>query len=58
LSKRGLAAQLKGLRKMLAAPADKIELRTVVPVFVPDGMASPAWPGPVIPMRVPGLAVT
>lgn len=58
MGKGGLAAQLKGLRKMLAAPADKIGLETVVPVFVPDGMASEAWPGPVIPMQVPGLAVT
>ena len=50
--------QLQALRDALDVPASQVSLETVVPVFVPDELASRTWPGPVIPVKVPGLAIT
>jgi hypothetical protein len=49
---------LDALRAAVAVPPKDVKLSSVVPVFVPDSLATPQWPGPVLPMKVPGLAVT
>ena len=49
---------LDALRAAIRVPAKDVKLASVVPVFVPDSLATPQWPGPVLPMKVPGLAVT
>jgi hypothetical protein len=48
---------LDALRAAIAVPPKDVKLASVVPVFVPDSLATPDWPGPVLPMKVPGLAV-
>ena len=49
---------LDALRAAIEVPPGDVKLASVVPVFVPDSLATPQWPGPVLPMQVPGLAVT
>jgi hypothetical protein len=50
--------QLDALRAALRIPPEQIELDAVVPVLVPDSLATPAWPGPIVPLQVKGLAAT
>jgi len=48
---------IRGLFTAMHTPADEVPLGAVVPVFVPEALASPAWPGPAVHLNVPGLAI-
>lgn len=50
--------QLDALRRAVSTPEDQVPLTSVVPVFVPDALATPQWLGPIVAMEVPGLAAT
>ena len=52
------AKQLNALRNALDAPPSELSLGNVVPVFVPDALATPKWLGPIVRVNVPGVAIT